>query len=172
MSLDDFTGSSRSSSGGGGGGGKRTTEINFSLPYLMLIQKADETIVADVGPMRIVRPEDDPEPDYEVVCSFEERRDWRNFCNEVEREFDLDAQEILEKNPAKIRELKSELPKAEPRSPTRTCAVCGEEMSPDSSEFTELKLARDGIAAAGAHHLPVHDYHTVEEVVTAKVRKE
>ena len=168
MGLDDFSGAS-GSRGGGGGGGKRTaTRLDFSRDYIKIVRRMDEQVAADVGVLRVIRPEDDVEPDYEVLCSFSDRLAWKAFRSQVAEQFDLDADQVLEENPEQIMELKTQLAKTEPRSPTRTCVVCGEEMRPDSSSFQELRLARDGSAHAGADRLPVHEDHTIEELVRAK----
>jgi len=167
MSLDDFTGASSSSSGGGGGGGRRDTRIDFSPPHVMVVRDTMGQINSEVGGVRVIRPEDDIEPDYEILCRFTERRNWVAFRDNVEKEYGLDADEILETNPERIPEIKSDLPKPDPPSQTRTCVVCGEEMNPAHSSFTELPIARDGIAASGADKLPVHEHHSIGELLDA-----
>jgi len=168
MGLDDFAGGSGSTGGGGGGGQRSATRLDFSRDYVKIVRRMDEQIAADVGVLRVIKPEDDLEEDYEVLCSFSDRLAWKAFRDRVSEEFNLDADEVLEENPEQIPELKRQLAKPEPRSPTRTCVVCGEEMRPDSSSFQELRLARDGSAHAGADRLPVHEDHTIEELVRAK----
>lgn len=167
MSLEDFTGPGSSSSSGGGGGGRRNTRIDFSHPYVLIVRDTMGQISSDVGGVRIIEPGDQMEPDYEVLCRFTERQDWVNFRKSVQQEFGLDADEILENNPEQIPEIKSDLPKPDPPSPTRTCVVCGEEMNPAHSSFTELRLARDGTANSGADRVAVHEHHSIEELVTA-----
>jgi len=167
MGLDDFTGGSPSRGGGGGGRGRRTTKMDFSRPYVRIIRRLDEQVTADVGAVRIIKPEDDLEEDHEVLCQFQNRLDWSNFRSRVEKEFDLDADKVLENNPERIPDLKSELPRPEPRVPTRECVVCGKDLRPDRKPFTELRLARDGQANMGADRVVVCQHHTVEELVNA-----
>lgn len=176
MGLDDFSGNTSSvastSNSGGGGGGKAKTKLDFSRPYIMVVRYPNEEIAADVGPARILKPEDNPDEDYEVLCKFSEKNAWKSFCSRVDDEFGLDAEKVLEKNPAKIPELKADLPKPNPPSPQRTCAVCGEKMNPDTADFQEMKLVQGSGWERGDVRLAVHSHHTVEELMEAKADNE
>lgn len=171
MGLDDFTGGRGSAHSGGRGGGRKKTKLDCSRPYVMIVKDVMGQVTSDVGVTRVLRPQDDPENDYEVLCSFQDRRVWAGFRKRVKEEFDLDADEVLEKNPEMIPKLKTKLAKPEAPDPRRTCAVCGQKMSPDSDEFTVIPLARGTRASMGAKRLPVHKHHTVEELVNANTEQ-
>jgi len=176
MGLDDFSGDTSSKASatrsGGGGGGRAKSKLDFSRPYIMVVRYPNEEIAADVGPARILEPDDNPDEDYEVLCKFSEKNAWDAFCSRVDDEFELDAEKVLEKNPAKIPELKSNLPKPNPPSPKRTCAVCGESMSPDTADYQEMKLVHGSGWERGDARLAVHSHHTVEELMEAKSNNE
>lgn len=167
MGLDDFSNGSKGTSRGGGGGRRRTNKLDFSQPYIRIIRKMDEQIAADVAVSRVLKPGDDPENDYEVLTSFSDRMAWKNFRAKLDRKMGLDADEILEKNPEQIPELRSEITKPDPRSPTRECVVCGCDLVPGHKPFRELRIARDRKAYKGVDKIPVCEDHTIAELLEA-----
>lgn len=170
MGLHDFSGSgsSSSSSGGGGGGGRQSNRIDFSQPYIRIIRSQNDEVSSDVAYSRVLRPGDDPENDYyEILCTFSDELAWQNFVTKAERELDIDPQEVLDNNPEKIAEMKTQLARPDPHIPTRECVVCGETLRPDHKPFRELRLARDGQAHSGSDRVAVCGTHTIDELMTA-----
>lgn len=174
MGLDDLVGStsssgSSSSKGGGGGGrGRQTNKLDFSQPYIRIIRDQNDNISSEIAHSRILYPGDDPENDYyEVLCTFQNELDWKNFKAKAEKELGIDVDEVVEKNPGKIPEMRVQLTKPDPHVPTRSCVVCGEDLRIDRKPFRELKLARDGQAHKGADRVAVCGTHTIDELMTA-----